>query len=64
MFPEDERAGFRRFLVGPLIDGGTDDLTVALTVQHYREARAREANRNVHFFHYADLSRDLSRQVA
>lgn len=35
MFPEDERAGFRRFLVGPLTDGGTDDLTVASTVQHY-----------------------------
>ena len=64
MFPEDERAGFRRFLDGTLTNGGTDDLTVASIVQHYREARVREANGNVHFFHYADLSRDLPGQVA
>jgi hypothetical protein len=34
MFPEDERAGFHRFLDAPLTDGGTDDLTVASIVQH------------------------------
>ncbi|MDG4647859.1 sulfotransferase domain-containing protein [Roseibacterium sp. SDUM158017] len=64
MFPEDEHAGFRRFLDAPPTDGGTDDLTVASMVHHYREARAREARGNVHFFHYADLSRDLPAQIA
>ena len=64
VFPEDEREGFRRFLDAPLTDQGTDDLTVASIVHHYQEARAREANGNVHFFHYADLSRDLPGQVA
>lgn len=64
MFPEDERAGFRRFLEGPLTDGGTDDLTVASLVHHYQESRAREAKGNVHFFHYADLTRDLPGQIS
>ena len=63
MFPKDERAGFRRFLDGPLTDGGTDDLTVASIVKHYQEARVREAGGNVHFFHYIDLSRDLPGQI-
>ena len=47
----------------PCPDGGTDDLTGASIGQHYREARARKANGNVHFFHYADLSRDLPGQI-
>ncbi len=63
LFPEDERAGFRRFLDAPLTKAGTDDLTVASIVQHYQEARARETNGNVHFFHYADLSNDLPGQI-
>lgn len=63
MFPEDEREGFRRFLAGSLTDGGTDDLTLASFVHHYREARAREETGNVHFFHYADLSHDLPGQI-
>lgn len=63
LFPEDERAGFRRFLDAPATDAGTDDLTLASLVHHYREARARRARGNVHFFHYADLSRDLPGQI-
>ncbi len=63
MLPEDERAGFRRILDAPLTDGAADDLTVASLVQHYTESRARQANGNVHFFHYADLSRDLPGQI-
>jgi len=63
MFPEDEREGFRRFLEAPTTDTGTDDLTVASLVHHFSEAKARESGGNVHFFHYADLTRDLSGQI-
>ena len=64
MFPADIRAGFDRFLDGPLTDAGTDDLTVTSLVHHYTQAKARQAGGNVHFFHYADLSRDLHGQIA
>ena len=64
MFPEDEREGFRRFVEAPATDAGTDDLTVASMVHHYQQGRAREGHGNVHFFHYADLSRDLPGQIA
>jgi hypothetical protein len=64
MFPEDESEGFRRFLEAPMTDSGSDDLTIASLTHHYREARTRESGGNVHFFHYADLSRDLPGQIA
>ena len=63
MFPEDIRAGFSQFLDGPLTDAGTDIMTVSSLVHHFREARVREGKGNVHFFHYADLSRDLHGQI-
>lgn len=63
MFPEDEREGFHRFLTAPLTDSGTDDLTIASIAHHYQKAKEREANGNVHFFHYADLTRDLPGQI-
>ncbi|MEM7318697.1 MAG: sulfotransferase domain-containing protein, partial [Pseudomonadota bacterium] len=63
LFPEDEQAGFSRFLTGPLTEQGTDDLTLASLSRHYLQARAREDGGNVHFFHYADLSRDLRGQI-
>lgn len=64
MFPKDEREGFRRFLEAPVTDSGTDDLTIASLAHHFREARSRASGGNVHFFHYADLSRDLPGQIA
>ena len=64
MFPEDEGEGFRRFIEAPATSTGTDDLTVASLVHHYREALARQSNGNVHFFHYADLTRDLPGQIS
>jgi aryl sulfotransferase len=64
LFPDDVDAGFNRFLDGTLTDAGTDDFTLASIVHHYQEARAREQNGNVHFFHYADMSRDLHGQIA
>jgi len=64
MFPDDISSGFNRFLDGLPTDAGTDDLTVSSIVHHYQQARAREGKENVHFFHYADLSRDLHEQIA
>jgi len=64
MFPPEVRAGFDRFLDGPLTDTGVDDLTVSSISHHYMQAKARQPKGNVHFFHYADLSRDLHGQIA
>jgi aryl sulfotransferase len=64
MFPDDIQEGFARFLDGPLTDAGTDDLTMASIIHHYQQARARQSKGNVHFFHYADLSRDLHGQIS
>lgn len=63
MFPKDERAGFRRFVEAPLTETGIDDLTVASLAHHFSAAKARQDRGNVHFFHYADLSRDLRGQI-
>lgn len=62
-YPANIRAGFDRFLEAPLTDSGTDDLTVASIIDHYAQARAHANAGNVHFFHYADLSRDLHGQI-
>lgn len=59
LVPDDIRAGFARF-----VEAGTDDLTLASIVHHYTQSRARAAQGNVHFFHYADLSRDHPGQIA
>ncbi|MEH6740968.1 MAG: sulfotransferase domain-containing protein, partial [Sulfitobacter sp.] len=64
MFPPEERAGFDRFLDGPLTNAGVDDLTISSFVHHYAQAKARQPKGNVHFFHYADLTRDLHGQIA
>lgn len=64
MFPTDVQAGFERFLDGPLTDDGTGDLTISSIVHHYAQAKLRQPKGNVHFFHYADLSRDLHGQIA
>ena len=64
LFPADVNAGFSRFLDGPLTETGTDDLTVSSIIHHYQQARARPKNGNVHFFHYADMSRDLHGQIS
>ena len=64
LFPDDVNAGFSRFLDGTLTDAGTDDFTMSSIVHHYQQACARQSNGNVHFFHYADLSRDLHGQIS
>lgn len=64
LFPDDVNTGFSRFLDGTLTDAGTDDFTIYSIVHHCQQARARLSNGNVHFFHYADLSRDLHGQIS
>lgn len=64
MFPPDEKQGFRRYVDNPATELGTDDLTVASFADHYAKSRALAGRNNVHFFHYAELSRDLSGQIA
>lgn len=63
-FAGDIKAGFNRFLDDPLTDTGTDNMSVASIAHHYQQALVRADNGNVHFFHYADLSRDLRGQIA
>ncbi|MFC6640302.1 sulfotransferase domain-containing protein [Sulfitobacter sediminilitoris] len=48
---------------GELTDAGSDYLTVASIAHHFLQSKARQAGGNVHFFHYADLSRDLRGQI-
>ncbi|KAJ56625.1 hypothetical protein ACMU_06690 [Actibacterium mucosum KCTC 23349] len=62
--PDDLAAAFQRFLSAPVTDTGTDDFSLAAIVHHYQQAKARQSNGNVHFLHYADLTRDLAGQVA
>ena len=63
MFPDNISAGFDQFIEGEPTDAGTDYLTVASIAHHFLQSRARQAGGNVHFFHYADLSRDLRGQI-
>lgn len=64
LFPGTDRENFHRFLEGALTDTGTDDLTLAAMVHHFTEAKARAADGNIHFFHYAEMTRNLPGQVA
>jgi len=64
MFPEDEREGFHRFVDNPLTNAGTDDMTISSIAHHFMQAQDRLGGGNVHFFHYADLTRDLRGQIA
>lgn len=63
MYPEHEGAAFARFLTAPATDSGTDDLTLASLLYHYRSFTAWAHLPNVHFFHYADLKRDPARAI-
>ncbi|SDC69516.1 sulfotransferase domain-containing protein [Ruegeria marina] len=54
---------FRRFVDFPVTPTGTDDLTLAAIVHHFHSFRAYRDLPNLHFFHYAELSRDLPGQI-
>ena len=62
-FPDDISEGFRMFVEDDLTDSGTDDLTVASIVDHYRLVKKWAHLPNIHLFHYADLTRDLAGQL-
>ena len=57
--PPEPGAPFARFISYPATDMGTDDLTLASMLVHYRSFAKFADLPNVHLFHYADLSRDL-----
>ncbi|WP_227267405.1 sulfotransferase domain-containing protein [Roseobacter weihaiensis] len=58
MYPGSPGAAFERFLTAPASRAGTDDLSLASLVHHYRSFRAWSQLPNVHCFHYADLRRN------
>jgi len=62
-FPDDISDGFRMFVENELDGTGTDTLTVASVVEHYLSVKNWAHLRNIHMFHYADLTRDLAGQM-
>ncbi len=64
LFPEDMSEAFAVFLDRPASSKGTDDLTLASFIHHYRSFSTFRHLPNIHFLHYAELSRDLPGQVA
>lgn len=64
MYPGDVASNFDRFLNHPATEAGTDDTTLASIAQHFMSFRKWAHLPNVHFFHYAEMQRDLPGQVA
>lgn len=62
-FPEDIREGFRIFVENDDTQFGTDLMSVASIVSHYKSVKEWAHLPNVHLFHYADMSRDLDREM-
>ncbi len=63
LFPDDLSEAFAMFLDRPASTKGTDDLTLASFVHHFRSFWDYRDLPNIHFLHYAELSRDLPGQV-
>jgi hypothetical protein len=63
LFPPEPGAAFSRFLTQATTDSGTDDLTLAAILHHYRSFARWAHLPNVHIFHYADLTRDFSGHI-
>ncbi len=62
-FPDDISEGFRMFVQDPSPNGDADSMTLECFVHHYKTFRDWAHLPNVHMYHYADLSRDLSGQI-
>jgi aryl sulfotransferase len=63
MYTDDIHESFRRFTDFPKTSAGTDDLTLASIVAHYRSFKTWAHLPNIHFFHYADMTRDRLGQI-
>lgn len=63
-FPDDIHEAFRMFVQDPSPNGDADSMTLECMVHHYKTLRDWVHLPNVHMFHYADLSRDLSGQIS
>jgi len=57
--PADVHAGFREWAQAPFIDGLAQQRSLANVAQHFRSFWRYRDLPNLHFFHYADLSRDI-----
>ncbi|WP_299900425.1 sulfotransferase domain-containing protein [uncultured Ruegeria sp.] len=64
LFPDDLSEAFAMFLERPASSKGTDDLTLRSIIHHFRSFWGYRQLPNIHFLHYAELSRDLPGQVA
>lgn len=62
-YPEDVRGGFRNFVEYDDAQFGTDLMSVASIVYHYKSVKQWAHLPNVHLFHYADMSRNLGREM-
>ncbi|MEP3944450.1 sulfotransferase domain-containing protein [Ascidiaceihabitans sp.] len=60
---QDRTANFNAFLANSIENEGLDQPSLELITHHYETARARAKLPNVHLFHYATLSQDLSGQM-
>lgn len=63
-FSQAQDANFERFLKAPATNHGTDDTTLASILHHYRSFASWAHLPNVHFFHYANLTRDIRGQIS
>ncbi|NOD78184.1 sulfotransferase domain-containing protein [Ruegeria sp. HKCCD4332] len=64
LFPDDLSEAFSMFLDRPASSKGTDDLTLGSFIHHFRSFWTFRELPNIHFLHYAELSRDLPGQVS
>ncbi|NOC85672.1 sulfotransferase domain-containing protein [Ruegeria sp. HKCCD6428] len=64
LFPDDLSEAFDMFLNRPASSKGTDDLTLRSIIHHFHSFCMYRDLPNIHFLHYAELSRDLPGQVA
>jgi hypothetical protein len=63
-FPDDPSASFEYFLEDVGANHMADGITLGSIVHHYKTFKEWARLSNVHFFHYADMRRDLSGQTA
>ena len=63
-YPEDVGKSFDNFLHNEDTRYGTDFISVKSIAHHYQSVMQWSHLPNLHFFHYADMSRDLPHEIA